>query len=208
MRKFIYLLFALLTFACNNEEDVFSEENNKCFHSMEEFNAFVHNAINESFPKQTRATEGSSISSTQIIECIKRAAIAKGIEFKVENEGTDNEFISFASTDPNIRESVACIDFHLFTDYNLPNSGIRMILTIPYSYHAINKIITGVGMPTDCPDIPKGCNYFRDYKTSEMGASHSNHSVYGYWSGTLTVFHNGKDHTITYKRLNGESEEF
>ena len=190
MRKFIYLLFALLTFACNNEEDVFSEENNKYFHSMEEFNAFVHNAINESFPKQTRATEGSPISSTQIIECIKKNAIAKGIGFKIENEGTDNEFISFASEDPNIQYTTASCAHLLWTDNNLPNGGrIELIVWCTFKYQIHTLRIIEIGYISSEVKVPSHCPCLRSAEdTSLKHQINENRTGISYvWNGAITL---------------------
>ncbi len=190
MKKFIYLLFALLTFACNNEENVFSEKNNKCFHSMEEFNAFVHNAINESFPKQTRTTEGYSISSTQITECIKRAAIAKGIEFKIENEGTDNEFISFTGEDPNIQYTTISCPHQLWQNNDLPGGGrIELIVWCTFKYQIHTLRIIEIGYISSEVKVPSHCPYLRSIEEISLKhqISETQTGISYVWDGAITL---------------------
>ncbi len=148
MKKLFYLIAVLFMVSCNQNESF--EESSKHFRSLEEFNAFINEAVNESSALRTRAIDNVSSSSISPMECIKKAAIAKGLKFEVINEGTENEIISFASDNPYIVYKTIEKGFFVWRDTDLP-LGNEIILRIifPYSYNTLTRNIVEVATPTE-----------------------------------------------------------
>lgn len=189
MKKLFYLIAVLFMVSCNQNESF--EESSKHFRSLEEFNAFINEAVNESSALRTRAIDNVSSSSISPMECIKKAAIAKGREFEVINEGTENEIISFASDDPNIKYETMTIPFILFRDNDLQGGGIVAYVFSSYLYNTISQRVMEVCNTSggDCI-VPPGCRYFRNweiaYISSDVNSSRT--GINASCTGKLTLY--------------------
>ena len=190
MKKLIYVLLALFIFACNNEDDVFNEENNKCFHSLEEYNAFVQSAIQTYSIRETKSAD-KEIVSFSVIDCIKKAAINKGIPFEIKYNGENNEMILFGSEDPNIQYATTSCQHVLWHDNNLPNGGnIELIVGCTFTYHILtHKIIEichvgeEVKVPSYCPYLRRIEDLFFIYQIDE-----SQTAIFYTWTGAMTMY--------------------
>lgn len=189
MKKLFYLIAVLFMVSCNQNEPF--EESSNHFRSLEEFNAFINEAVNESSALRTRAIDNVSSSSISPMECIKKTAIAKGLEFEVINEGTENEIISFASDDPNIRYETITIPIFLYHDSELAAGGwFTGLVFSSYLYDTISQRVMEVCNTNAGLSAPPNCWYFKKWEIafvhSEVNMGHT--GIIAYWAGRLFFY--------------------
>lgn len=198
MKKLFYFLAVLVIAACSSNEAV--EEPKGSFRSLEEFSAFIQEALSKANAPQTRSGDTTFVSAT---ERIKQFARAKGIKFGIINEGTKEERVFFQGTSSDLQYRYANFIFDLLRSDDW-DSPIYITVVVPFSY----DIGTGAiyydtqSQITMQEHVPRDAHNELDHISTLLYGSRGivEDSINGYWIGSVFLKGAPQPYEIPYYR--------